>query len=474
MKPIFVPNPLANTLVERFIFIAVIAIILVALGHFCRPQVNLIELWPVNALLASLVIRFLPVLSVAGWLVLSAAVVFGSFLGTGSVLAALSYSAVTLSGVFVAWFILARVRPAATLRRPKVVVSILLTGLLASLVHSLVYGLFYFAGYGPTGIKLFSWAFGEWLGYSILMPVVLFLPNIVNDRRFNLKMLLRTSFNYKGILSVSYLVASLLVCHFLGGPGALLFPLVALIYCAYSYSTHTTAWLVLFSAIAIALSANDGWSLSASYYYISSPLSWLVSSQLGMQLLIVTPLLVASTLAARKDQILALNYALDYDSLTGALSRQAFARDTAELLSADVAVPLGSSVMMLDIDHFKNLNDNHGHAAGDNVLHEFARTIRNGLRPTDLFGRLGGEEFSIMLPNTSIGDSIEIAERLRQSVEGIRLYYDSDEPLRTTVSIGIVHTSQYPDASNAELFAIADSLMYKAKNGGRNRVVSQL
>jgi diguanylate cyclase (GGDEF)-like protein len=125
--------------------------------------------------------------------------------------------------------------------------------------------------------------------------------------------------------------------------------------------------------------------------------------------------------------------------------------------------------MMLDIDHFKRINDRHGHAAGDNVLCEFSRTIREAIRPEDLFGRLGGEEFGLVLPDCSLEETTEIAERLRGCVEKIRLYLDSDEPLRITVSIGIAHDGQGLPAGLDKLLSHADQALYQAKRQGRNR-----
>jgi diguanylate cyclase (GGDEF)-like protein len=125
-----------------------------------------------------------------------------------------------------------------------------------------------------------------------------------------------------------------------------------------------------------------------------------------------------------------------------------------------------SAVVVLDIDHFKRINDALGHAAGDTVLRRIARTCRVALRPADLIGRIGGEEFLVVLHSATAQQAHEIAERLRVAVE--RLDLTSIAPdLHVTISLGVHVTSDY-NASTA--IATADSMLYRAKESGRNRV----
>ena len=153
-----------------------------------------------------------------------------------------------------------------------------------------------------------------------------------------------------------------------------------------------------------------------------------------------------------------------------ALSRQAFLRGAQERLQ-DPALLRGTGLLMLDIDHFKRLNDTYGHAAGDQVLQAFAQTIRAAIRPQDLFGRIGGEEFGIVLPDTGPEEVAHIAERLRARVaEALTTCTESAEPIRITVSIGAVHDSRANGETLHSLLSYADQAMYRAKHGGRNRV----
>jgi len=127
------------------------------------------------------------------------------------------------------------------------------------------------------------------------------------------------------------------------------------------------------------------------------------------------------------------------------------------------------SLIIFDLDHFKKLNDNYGHDAGDYVLKEMSRVIRgNGVREGDVFARYGGEEFVILLPKTNIKQGFEIAERLRKLVEENQFVYDNKR-LPVTASIGVADYRQGVN-NGTDLFKRADSAVYKSKEGGRNQV----
>ncbi|MDD3518759.1 MAG: GGDEF domain-containing protein [Chromatiales bacterium] len=158
-----------------------------------------------------------------------------------------------------------------------------------------------------------------------------------------------------------------------------------------------------------------------------------------------------------------------HDPLTGLYNRAAMER----MLAREIAIaqrqqrPL--ALMVVDVDHFKNINDSHGHYVGDLVLKGIADCIRATLRETDLAFRFGGEEFVIILPSTDIGSAFNVAERLRERVEGTRCTV-GETTVQVTASIGI---TDFRDGDTAmSLFKRADHAMYDAKRDGRNRVVT--
>ncbi|WP_037474118.1 GGDEF domain-containing protein [Shewanella sp. 38A_GOM-205m] len=131
------------------------------------------------------------------------------------------------------------------------------------------------------------------------------------------------------------------------------------------------------------------------------------------------------------------------------------------------------ALITLDIDHFKKVNDTHGHNNGDRVLTELAKVMKTSLREDDLLARVGGEEFMLLLPNTGLNDAVAVAETLRQSVAEHIFTLESGEPLRLTVSQGVALDAD-GSQSFSQLTDTADKLLYQAKQLGRNRVESRL
>jgi diguanylate cyclase (GGDEF)-like protein len=151
-----------------------------------------------------------------------------------------------------------------------------------------------------------------------------------------------------------------------------------------------------------------------------------------------------------------------YDTLTGALNRQPFS-ERLDIEMARVARSGGTcAVAMIDLDNFKALNDAQGHAAGDDALAHFGELVRTGKRRADLFGRVGGEEFMVILVDTDAASAVIYADNLRARLAAARL--------PVTVSIGIADTEE-SGASVATLMADADRALYRAKRAGRDRVV---
>jgi diguanylate cyclase (GGDEF)-like protein len=126
------------------------------------------------------------------------------------------------------------------------------------------------------------------------------------------------------------------------------------------------------------------------------------------------------------------------------------------------------SMLMLDLDHFKNINDTHGHSVGDLTLKKFVQVCKGLLRDVDVIGRLGGEEFAIMLPETRIERGLEVADRLCRAVAAAEIPLADSSPLRFTTSIGVASLAA-DDLHADEILRRADQALYKAKNSGRNR-----
>lgn len=158
--------------------------------------------------------------------------------------------------------------------------------------------------------------------------------------------------------------------------------------------------------------------------------------------------------------------AASIDPLTGLFNRRGFGEATSRMIEREAKAGRPVTVMIFDIDHFKSINDRFGHAAGDEMLKLFASVVTNTLRITDLSGRVGGEEFAAMLP-CSLSEALTAAERVREAFAQSGIAIDN-APIEATVSIGVAGG---PAETELEiLLAAADTALYQAKRGGRNRV----
>lgn len=199
----------------------------------------------------------------------------------------------------------------------------------------------------------------------------------------------------------------------------------------------------------------------------SNPLSYrdlFVLTLLTHLLLTIATALFLPVLHLLRKQV-RLQQLVDTDELTGVHSRRSFVE---ALTASRQAGPEPKSLLMIDIDHFKQVNDKYGHHVGDSVLVAVATCLAKTVRKSDVVGRIGGEEFAIMLPNMGLSDAYALAQRLRQNVDELIIRHES-KLISVTVSIGVAETpSQYHSWEG--LLSKADKALYKAKQQGRNLV----
>ncbi|MBV9205690.1 MAG: GGDEF domain-containing protein [Actinobacteria bacterium] len=161
------------------------------------------------------------------------------------------------------------------------------------------------------------------------------------------------------------------------------------------------------------------------------------------------------------------------DSKTGLLNAATWEHESAVEVARAVRTRTSLAVALLDIDRFKAINDTYGHLVGDQVIKEIARTLSSMLRDYDLAGRFGGEEFSLLLPQTRAVDAFRIAERLRATIAGLSIIVPGatgGERVQVTVSIGVAALDSGSERKLTELMATADAALYRAKASGRDQV----
>lgn len=178
---------------------------------------------------------------------------------------------------------------------------------------------------------------------------------------------------------------------------------------------------------------------------------------------------VTRDITARKQADRELKQLAQTDFLTNLANRRHFMELAEQELSRTLRYGGPLSVLMMDLDHFKNINDTYGHTIGDLVLQKFGGLVRQTLRDVDAVGRVGGEEFAIVLPQTDAEHALEVAERLCRLTADTEVALDQGRPLHFTVSVGV--TTLAGSGNNIDtLLSQADQALYEAKNSGRNRV----
>jgi diguanylate cyclase (GGDEF)-like protein len=160
----------------------------------------------------------------------------------------------------------------------------------------------------------------------------------------------------------------------------------------------------------------------------------------------------------------------DTDALTALLNRRAFLPLANDAMSSFKRYGRSISILMIDIDHFKRVNDLYGHAAGDEVIRQVGRIVSEAIRTTDTAARFGGEEFVVLLRETDLNGAAIFADRIRQTVADT-VFEPDGECLRATISIGMAE-AEFTDGDVDHTIERADRALYAAKSGGRNCVQS--
>jgi diguanylate cyclase (GGDEF)-like protein len=161
---------------------------------------------------------------------------------------------------------------------------------------------------------------------------------------------------------------------------------------------------------------------------------------------------------------------LERDSMTGLGNRRALTLQGAQWLANAVRHKKPLSMLVLDIDRFKTINDTHGHPLGDRVLCSVADTLRSVTRAADLCVRMGGDEFVVVLPETNLAAALDCAERIRRAIDRSSINASTGEPIQATVSIGVASHRPWMDLD--QLYRQADDALYAAKRAGSNRVLA--
>lgn len=491
LKPLLsaVPHSGSLRLAERFTtpgcqaLLLGLAVLLAALfGIFTRPTGFLAAFWPANALLLGLMVRHPALARARGWIAATLGYLAADLITGGDPPITLWLTAANLVGVATGVLLFRRLSEEdRLLRRPLSVLYLFAicaaTGVAAAIVGCGV-GVVVLERSLATSFML--WLVTELVNSIVLLPVILTAPALATMHTATRQRLARLHAHPRIALPALALLASMIGSALLGGPGAIMLAVPALLWCALSYDLFSTTLITLGYCVWTLIATATGTPIThPAPDYIQE----ITSLRVGVALLALGPLTAASINTAREELLRSLDRAANHDFLTDTLARRAFmaagatalARDSQMASAPQTPAPIQTTrpaVLVMDIDHFKIVNDLHGHATGDRVLVTFAATVRQLLRRADLFGRLGGEEFAVVFPQITARDAEAIAERLRAHVEATPVPVSDGQSVQITVSVGLAYanTSESPDLDT--LLHAADQALYQSKRQGRNRVTS--
>jgi len=462
-RPFLLHRPLSPPLAWLGLSVLIFAACLV--GIFARPIGFLSVFWPANALLLGLLVRYPRLTRPPAWVAAAVGYVAADLVTGSSWSMALWLNGANLLGATAGWLVLRRLdERIRRLQRTISALYLLLAALAASAVGAL-------AGCGAAPVYFNSpwtdllslWFSTELMNYMLIVPVVLAAPRADDPPPATQEVPLIWR-----VAPVSSLLLAEGVRTVIGGPGMLAFVVPGLLWCALSYSPFVSSLLSLVVCLWTMAGVATG-----VLNFTPAHASDVFSLRVGVTLLALGPLAVACASAARAEALRRLDHAVRHDDLTGVLARRAFLQQGERLLARYQRESAGLAVLMVDVDHFKQVNDQLGHGAGDQLLIGIAQAMTSALRPQDVLGRLGGEEFAVVLPDASPAEAHAIAERLRTVVEQ-RPFGTAQAPEQhATVSIGLVHSASLGgDADLDTLLLAADAALYRAKAEGRNRVMT--
>lgn len=220
----------------------------------------------------------------------------------------------------------------------------------------------------------------------------------------------------------------------------------------------------------------SGGAITSNAVWGFIPFNWFTyrATEIGMMIdAILLALALAERFNTNQNEKMIAERMAGTDSLTNLNNRRSFYKFVQPIWAVSLRNKSSTAIIILDIDNFKLLNDNHGHALGDCALVLLAETLQKEARGGDILARWGGEEFLIFLPETRVIDAVNIAERIRKKISAIQLMSDNKEKITFTASFGVAGTHNH-NISLDELISRADQQLYRAKKQGRNRVCMDL
>ncbi|MFD9683264.1 diguanylate cyclase [Rhodococcus sp. NPDC059969] len=451
---------------SRFLrLLPVLSVVLVAslIGILTRPPGLLATFWCANAILLGMMVRWPVLIEWPTWIAAAVGYVCADLVTGNSLSLALQLNGANLAGVTVGVLVLHYLKrtPFRLVDSQSLVWMVFVSFAAATTTAATAGALGQVLGGQSFTYTFVHWGSTEVMAYLLVLPLILTFTIPASLAEFRRTLTVETV----ATMSVPLLATAACVPIALNieGPIALVLPIPALLWCATRISVPSTAFVSVVWSVWSLMMAGSG-RLDIGDQATSSWNEDVITS-IAVTLIALGPIAVACATEERRAAERELFLAVEFDHLTGVLSRGAFLGH-AESELADAArtqSPVG--LLMLDLDHFKSINDTHGHMTGDSVLANFAERAAARLSDGDLIGRLGGEEFAILLPNCSFTRAVDVAEAVR----GAQVEYSAESDVTSTVSVGVAWVD-HATPTLTTLMSVADEALYDAKRGGRNLV----
>ena len=469
-----------RTTVFAVVFVALILACYV--GILARMSHHLSSLWLANAVLAGVMLRYPLLNRPMGWVAAFVAFMVADLSTGGTLWVTFGLTIANMSGALAMVAIAQRwPRQRHRLREPRDVVAlggVCIAGATAATIAGVPCGMVAFDS--SFGNSARSWFAGELTLYLAILPVILAAPPLPTRRRQPRRGLALALRHHAPVLA---LPAAIVVGIWIGGSMALMTILPLLLWSALRGEVFQTAVLALLTT---------GWNLVALGSNITEVESFGTASELsvkvGLAVLAAGPLAVAAAVASREEALRQVHHLAQHDTLTGLLNRGAFL-DAADRMVHRAAGNGGTAtVFMVDLDHFKCVNDRFGHPTGDALLAAVGSALTREVRSDALIGRVGGEEFAVAIAGLSAEDATSLGERLRRAIATAT---SSPAPPAQTVppdtlarrellsvlhdfpisaSIGVATRLVTDTDTVSGLLTDADHQLYEAKRAGRDQV----
>lgn len=304
--------------------------------------------------------------------------------------------------------------------------------------------------------------------YVLFLPIFLAFPGLKQWQHLYKKLQTKVELPKRDdFIPFMLILISIAGIIFLEHPNSLYLPMAALTWAALRYHFFTIALINLVLCLAFFYSLNIFHNKPNTELYLAN----VVSMRVGFLMLFISSLTVCLVSTNQRFLFKKLRFLVEHDSLTRAMSRHHFMKSAQYALNHAQHAQSSMAILMIDLDFFKKINDIYGHQVGDLALQHFVQVTQQHLRSSDLFGRLGGEEFAIILQRVSIEQAQTIAQRVQHALVEQPLQLDYGEDLVLQLSIGLVYLPKQQHTYRLDdLLHHADLALYQAKQNGRNQV----